>query len=51
MKRLVNLGLKPKFEGAKRKFIYKSTRTSVNINIEGEVRIKLLSNLSVLYFV
>ncbi len=51
MKKLVNLGLEPKFEGTKRKFIYKSTGTPVDISIEGEVRIKLLSNLSILYFV
>lgn len=44
-------GLQPKFEGTKRKFIYKSTRNPVDISIEGEVRIKLLSNISVLYFV
>ncbi len=40
MKRLVNLGLKRKFENSKKKFIYTSTGTSVDVIIEGEVRIE-----------
>jgi len=40
MKRLVNLDLKRKFENSKKKFIYTSTGTSVDVIIEGEVRIE-----------
>jgi hypothetical protein len=40
MKKLVNLDLKQKFEGARKKFIYTSTETPVNVIIEGEVSIE-----------
>ncbi|CAF5147146.1 unnamed protein product [Rotaria sp. Silwood1] len=36
MTKLANLGLKPKFQGARKKFIFTSTEISVDVVIEGE---------------
>ncbi|CAF0929409.1 unnamed protein product [Rotaria sordida] len=36
MAKLVNFGLKPKFEGRKKKFVFTSTGVSVDVAIEGE---------------